>query len=529
MATHQILLGGEWVTEATDNHFSASNPSTGDVLEDCYPVSSLPTLKRMASKASEAARILNHLPADTIALFLNQHANEIDANRIHISHIAHAETGLPLEPRLVETEMNRTIDQLRQAARCVIDRSWMQARIDSQLNIRSIYEPVGGAVLTIGPNNFPLAYNGAAGGDFAAAIAARNPVIAKGHQLHPGTSRVLAECADRAAKAAGLPPGSFQFFYQCDPEDGLSLVRMPEVTGVGFTGSRKAGLSLKQAADETGTPIYLELSSINPIFVLPEALAERATAIGTSIAKSMLAASGQQCTCPGLLVVQEGPRGEELQYTLCKYLGQTEPQVMLSRGGVEHLHKSIMKVINAGAELLLGGQPVTDSHAKYKNTLLRICGEQFLNQPDQFQQEMFGVAALIIQVQSDEEYLDIARVLDGNLTGTIHRSSSPSDDPLTQKLEAILRNKVGRLIHDDVPTGVSVNAATVHGGPFPATGHPGFTAVGMPTAIHRFCALRCYDRVRSESLPPELRDKNPTGNMLRFVDGEWTNRDVVRA
>lgn len=523
-ATHAILIDGAWETDPSTSTFTPLNPSTGEPLPDVYPISSPQTLARMAEAGSRAAQGLNHADPAQVAMFLETHARLIDQRRDAIADIAHQETGLPRSPRLVEVEMDRTIDQLRQAAACTQDRSWVSARIDTRAGLRSMYEPLGGAALVIGPNNFPLAYNGMAGGDFAAAIAARNPVIAKAHPLHPGTSRLLARCAQDAATEAALPAGSVQMFYGCAPADGLALIRMPEITGVGFTGSRPAGLTLKEAADETGTPIYLELSSINPVFVLPHAARARGEAIAGMLADSMMAACGQQCTCPGLIVLDTSPESNEIVDRMAAIFDEHEPGVMLSRSGVEHLHRSVRETIGHGAAVLVGAKPIEGAPSRYRHTLLGTDAATFLANARGLQTEMFGTAALVVRCDEPQQFHDIARSLEGNLTGTIHHE--PDDEPQRASLTRLLRPRVGRLISNGVPTGVRVSPATVHGGPFPATGHPGHTAVGMPTAIPRFAALRCYDHCDDAHLPVELADRNPTGSMMRQIDGVWTSSNA---
>lgn len=530
MTIQPILLDDAWVTPENAETFAATNPATGQPLPGRYPVSDLATLTRMAKRGRDAAQALAACPPEQIALFLRTYADNIDQHREPIARMAHQETGLPYQPRLAQTEMDRAIDQLRQAADSAVDRTWACASIETDLNLRSMYEPLGGAVLVIGPSNFPLAYNGIAGGDFAAAIAAGNPVIAKAHTLHPGTTLLLARQALAAAQHAKLPPASVQMFYQCAPDDGLTLIRTPQIAAVGFTGSRKTGLALKQAADETGTPIYLELSSINPVFVLPGAAAARGQEIAQQLADSMLAASGQQCTSPGLIALIDDQPSQTLTDALAQRLAQAHPQPMLSEGGVEHLREAIKAVSDAGAELIMGDQRPQGPASAYAHTLLATDADRFLQRPDAMQTEMFGVAALTVLCATSEQLLAIARALEGNLTGSIYSENSDgdgADDQLALQLSAALRPKVGRLLNDHVPTGVSVRPSMVHAGPFPATGHPGFTAVGMPTAIHRFAALRCYDRVRHDRLPQALRDTNPTGAMLRRIDGRWTTENAA--
>lgn len=197
---------------------------------------------------------------------------------------------------------------------------------------------------------------------------------------------------------------------------------------------------------------------------------------------------------------------------------------MLSHDGRDGLDKAVQHNMNCGAECLIGGRKIDDDAARYEHTLLCTNASHFLEHHQELQEEMFGVAALIILCDDNDQFALIAEKINGNLTGTIHHSDC--DAPVLKALTRPLRLRVGRLIHNAVPTGVHVSPATVHGGPFPATGHPGFTAVGLPTSIHRFCALRCYDRVSDDQLPPELRDRNPTDEMLRYIDGKWTRDDA---
>lgn len=521
-----ILTAQGWVPSAGPDRFSAQNPRTGRPLPASYPVSSGEELLGMAEAARKAARELPHPDPGCVASFLQGLSDRLDADRDPIARVADEETALGIEPRLRTSEMDRTVDQLRQAAACVLDGWWRMAAIEPDLNIRSMLEHLGGAVLTIGPANFPLAYNASCGGDFTAAIAAGNPVIAKGHPAHPGTSRRLAEHAHDARVQAGLPDGWFQFFHDCKPDDGIALIEHPGIAAVGFTGSRKTGLALKKVADARGKPAHMEMSSINPIFVLPGALAERGGAIADEIADSMLAAAGQQCTSPGLLVLQRGPGADAFCDRLRERLANAEPAVMLGGTGVDHIERAMKTLLEGGAEVLLGGHRVPGDAARFAPTLLRVTGAGFLSNPEPLQTEAFGVSALIVECDDAGQMVRVAGVLDGNLTGSVYTGNSAGDDTLYAQVVAELRPRVGRLLNDAVTTGVAVRPAMVHGGPFPATGSPGSTAVGVPVSILRFTARRCYDRVRPERLPPELRDRNPTGAMWRLIAGRWTTDDA---
>jgi alpha-ketoglutaric semialdehyde dehydrogenase len=503
---------------------SSYNPTTGEKLTGHYPVSTFAELEAAVDNARSAAGYLGESSPEIIARFLETYADRIETNGDEICRMAALETGLPYEPRLKMIELTRTTDQLRQAGAAVRERSWRMATIDNAANIRSMYTPLNGPVLIFGPNNFPLAFNAVSGGDFAAAIAAGNPVIAKAHPGHLGTSRLLAEAAWDALDACRLPRGIVQMFYHCAPGDGLKLVAHPGVAAAAFTGSRGAGLALKQAADAAGKPIYLEMSSVNPVFILPGALAERGEAIAVEFFGSCTLASGQFCTNPGLLIVPQGHHGEKFLRTAAALFKDNPSGPLLSKLGAANIQRSLSILQEAGAEIATGGEGDGFQHA---NTLLRISGEVFQTDPASLQTEAFGPVALVVIASDTKEMAAVAASLEGNLTGSIYSDSQGYDDAAYDQLAPVLVTKVGRLLNDKMPTGVAVSPAMVHGGPFPATGHPGFTAVGIPASIHRFAALRCYDNVRQHRLPPELRDENPTGEMWRLVDGRWTQENIV--
>ncbi|MEY4916572.1 MAG: NADP-dependent fatty aldehyde dehydrogenase, partial [Verrucomicrobiota bacterium] len=395
-------------------------------------------------------------------------------------------------------------NQLRQAAAAALDGAWALPTIDAKLNIRSMLAPIG-PVLCIGPNNFPFAYNGVAGGDFASAIAAGNPVIAKAHPCHPRTSQLLAEEAFAAVTETGLPLATVQMLYQMSPDDGLRMVADKRLGAVGFTGSRAAGMKLKAAADAVGKPIYLEMSSINPVVILPGALVERGEKIVEEFCGSCLMANGQFCTSPGLVVVFADADAEKYISGVKGKLEAAAPSTLLSSGVVRNLALGVQTLLAAGAELVTGGLPLAGN--KFSNTLLRVDGEKFLASPEQLQTEAFGNASLVVVARDADEVEKILAQLEGNLTGSIYSDTNGADEALYEKLSPSLRQRVGRLLNDKMPTGVAVTAAMNHGGPFPATGHPGFTAVGFPAALRRFAMLQCFDNVRPHRLPPALRDK----------------------
>ena len=301
-----MLINGAWRISTGARSFRAVDPQTRQPLADEFPVSDWDEIQ-VAIRAAQAAFVTTrNWPGSRFAEFLEAYASEIEKRIDPIVQTAHRETALPVEPRLKSGEMVRTLNQLRQAAAAARDGSWKQATLDTKAGIRSILGPIG-PVVVFGPNNFPLAFNSIAGGDFASAVAAGNPVIAKGHSSHPHTTKLFAEAADAASRLTNFPPGFVQLIYRTSHEDGVRLVADPLIGATGYTGSRKAGLALKEASDRVGKPIYVELSSINPVFILPGALQERGAAIVDEFVASVLMGTGQLCTNPGLVVMQQGP------------------------------------------------------------------------------------------------------------------------------------------------------------------------------------------------------------------------------
>ena len=494
-------------------------------LGDEYPISEWADCEAALAAATVAARKLAAMPAATIADFLDRYASSIEGAADELVEMAHAETALARRPRLAEVELPRTTNQLRQAAAAAREGSWAWPTIDTLQNIRSCYGSLG-PVCVFGPNNFPLAFGSVSGGDFAAAVAAGNPVIAKANSSHPGTTRLLAELAQRAAEASDLPAGTVQLIYRLEHADGERLVADRRVGATGYTGSRAAGLRLKVAADAAGKPIYLELSSVNPVVVLPGALEERAEKIAEEFVGSCLMGTGQFCTNPGLILLLEGETSERFVQSIVERFDAAPVGTLLSAAVARSLESSLQTLAKAGAERLTSERPDAGTGYARANTLLRVSGERFLADPAVMQTEAFGNASLVVMAANVDQAATILERLEGNLTGAFYTDTRGSDDAAYDRLAPRLRQRVGRLLNDKMPTGVAVSPAMNHGGPYPATGHPGFTAVGIPASLVRFGMLQCYDNVRQQRLPVLLRDRNPTGQTWRRIDGEWTRGDV---
>jgi 2,5-dioxopentanoate dehydrogenase len=527
MALEPVLIAGEWRQPVNPTgSFKAVDPSTGKPLPESFPVSSIDDVTAAFRAAEEAVAALRTMPVDAVGRFLEDYASRIEGAADALVDRAARETGLPVTPRLRTVELPRTTNQLRQGAAAARDRSWCMATIDTKANLRSSYGPLGGPVVVFGPNNFPFAFNSVAGGDFVAAIAAGNPVIGKANTGHPGTSKLLAELAIEAARAAGLPPGMVQLVYRTPPDVGFNLVSDPKVGATGFTGSKSAGLKLKEAADRRGKPIYLEMSSTNPVFVLPHALDERLPAIAKELYDSCAMGAGQFCTRPGLAVVPKGDRGAAFIAELSGLFQQGAPGTLLGPSGATAIAAALKELVAGGARVLVGGHAVDGDRCAFEPTLLEVSAKAFLEAPHELQTEAFGTVNTVIVADDVAQMAEVAASLEGNLTGCVYSDTTGKDDDGYARLVPVLRARVGRLLNDKMPTGVAVSPAMNHGGPYPATGHPGFTAVGIPASLLRFAALRCYDAVRPHRLPAELANKNPTGKMWRLVDGNWSQQDV---
>ena len=508
MTAGTILIDGAWCDPGEVlSDFTSHDPLTGKANSATFPVIGWSDLERMIRSAAAAAAELAVIEPERIARFLEQYADLIEADATRIVETASRETALPAETRLAGIELPRTTNQLRQAAAAVRDGSpqgWSMPCIDEATNIRSRYEPLGGAVLVIGPNNFPLAFNAISGGDFAAAIAAGNPVIAKGHPAHPETTRLLAEAAAEAVRQVGLPSGTVQCFFHAPPEDIARLVGHPDLAAVGFTGGREAGLAIKALTDATGKPGYYEMSSLNPVVLMPSAAAADLTGFAETWAQSIQMGSGQFCTKPGICFVVGSELADALGEAVASRFDGSDDLVLLAEGLVRSIDQGVRTLQDSGAILLAGGVSSDEPGFRYPSTLLMVNGRTFRELPETMQRELFGPAAMIVACEDEAELCSALRTLEGQLTACIWTDGADDDQELLGRVHAALRPACGRLLENKMPTGVAVVPSMNHGGPFPATGHPGFTAVGIPASLRRFAALRCYDNVPESRLPANL-------------------------
>ena len=522
----QVLVGGGWRDAvAPVGSLRAHDPSTGEAIGPAYPVSGRREVEDAVAAAVAVAETFAAADPQRIAAFLDDYAARIEAQADALAALAHAETGLPVSPRLRDVEIPRTTGQLRQAARAVREHSWTLPVIDTGAGLRAMFGPLTKPVVVFGPNNFPFAFNAIAGSDFASAIAARNPVIAKVHPLHPGTSLALGRLAHAALLAAGLPAAAVQMLYRTEHSSAGLLAGQACIGGVGFTGGRSGGLALKAQADAAGVPFYGEMSSINPVFLLAGALAERDDALAREFFASCTMGSGQFCTNPGLVVVPASRAGDAFVAAAAAHFDAAPAQVLFSEDSRRHLQGALDTLAAAGARRVAGGSPANRPGYWVHPTLLQVEASRFLANPAALQTEAFGPVSLLVRSVGEAEALTIARAFEGNLTATLYLAADGSDAAAAAELMPLLRCRVGRLIVNRMPTGVAVSPAMNHGGPYPATSHPGFSSVGMPGTIRRFAGLHSYDNVPDALLPAPLRDRNP-GGIWRHVDGRWHAGDL---
>jgi NADP-dependent aldehyde dehydrogenase len=463
---------------------------------------------------------LASLPGARIADFLERYADRLAARGDDLVAVAHAETGLAAKPRLFDVELPRTLDQLRQAAAAAREGTWRMGMIDSPRNIRSAAFGLG-PVVVFPPANFPLAYGAVTGGDFASAIAGGNPVIAKAHPGHPGVSRLAAEEALAAVGETGLPTATVQLLHGISMDDGARLVADTRVGGTGFTGGQEAGKRLAAAAAATGRVIWVEMGSINPVVLLPGALAERGSEIAGELTASVTGSAGQFCTKPGLVFFLADEAAATFTQSVAERFNAIGAQVLLGLAGRERLVAAIAALQKAGARVVAGGG-AGDGPCSHRPTLLEVPAADLVARPHALVIEAFGNATVLVRCQSLGELMEAVACVPGSLAASVYGARDGRDDAIFGPVAASLVVRAGRIIENRMPTGLAVTPPMQHGGPWPSAGPPFFSAVGMPWSILRFARRICFDGWSRERLPECLRDEPPAGRPWRYVDAAWT-------
>lgn len=500
MLSGKHLIAGEWVANAET---FASQPASGPSYN--FAVGLAEHVDSACEAAEEAFWSFGYSNRDKRAEFLHRIADEIDALGDEITLIGSQETGLP-EPRLIG-ERGRTIGQLRLFADHILKGDYLDCRHDTAMpdrkplprpDLKLVQRPIG-PVAVFGASNFPLAFS-TAGGDTAAALAAGCPVVVKGHSAHPGTGELVAQAIDRATKALQLHPGVFSLIQGGSRDVGTALVQHPRIKAVGFTGSLVGGRALFDlcAARDEPIPFFGELGSVNPMFLLPHALASRAEATGEGWAGSLTMGAGQFCTKPGIAVVQAGNDADRFIRAATETLKQISAQCMLT-DGIAGAYRDGRDRIRADANV----QEILTTSCDSRNAtpyLFRTTAyEWFAN--DALSEEVFGPLGLVVEAENHEQVEEVARSLKGQLTCTMFMDDEDTEFALS--LTPILERKAGRVLFNGFPTGVEVCDAMVHGGPYPASTNFGATSVGT-LSIRRFLRPVCYQNAPLSLLTKDL-------------------------
>lgn len=522
MITSNIIAGKE--IQGSGKTFKGQNPATQKAIDGDFEIATLENVNQAVGAAVEAFKVFKNTSGKKKAELLRTIASEIEAIGDSLIQRAVQESGLP-EGRF-KGERGRTCGQLRMFADLVEDGSWVEARIDEaqperkpipRVDIRNMLQSLGPVVI-FGASNFPLAFS-TAGGDSASALAAGCPIIVKAHPSHPGTNALVSEAIAKALEKCDLPAGIFSTLYDDGYSIGAALVQHPDITAVGFTGSEGGGKALMNLASqrEFPIPVYAEMGSTNPVFILPEKLNQELDTLPTVIANSINMGVGQFCTNPGLLFVQEDENLDAFNINLMRAFEHLNAYTMLNEG----IHKNYTKKRKSAIKTE-GVSPIhindhTAGTLAAPPTIVKVSYGQFLQNPS-LHEEVFGPFTMMVICKDKSEMINLAQNLKGQLTSTF--MGTESDLLANQELIDIVKNKVGRIVFNGVPTGVEVGHAMHHGGPYPASSNGRYTSVGTG-AIKRFARPVALQNCPDSLLPDALKKNNPLG-IWRMVNGEMS-------
>jgi 2,5-dioxopentanoate dehydrogenase len=518
--TGEMIIGAAFV-RGRDGEFRAVDPASGQALEPAFGGGGADEVDRACALAWDAFDIFRETGLEERARFLEAVADEILGIGDELVERAAAESGLPRGR--IEGERGRTVGQLRLFAQVVREGSWLEARIDPAMpdrkpmpraDLRQRHVAVG-PVAVFGASNFPLAFS-VAGGDTASAFAAGCPVVVKAHPAHPGASELAGRAIRAAVGRCGLPEGVFSMLFGTGNAIGTALVADPRIRAVGFTGSRRGGLALMAVAAGRPEPIpvYAEMSSINPVFLLPAALADRAERIGKDFVASLTMGAGQFCTNPGLVLAVDGPDLDRFVAAAAEALGASPGATMLTPDIHAAYGEGVRRLLeHPKVEAVARGQACSGPN-QCEAALFTAPAPALIDDPA-LQEEVFGSSSLVIRCADAGEMRRAAERLEGQLTATLQMEDA--DLEAARLLLPVLERKVGRVLVNGYPTGVEVGHAMVHGGPFPSTSDGRTTSVGS-LAIRRFLRPVCYQDLPEALLPESLRDGNPL-KLWRRTDG----------
>jgi len=529
------FVGSKEVGVGVGKSFKGVNAATGEAMEPAFWQASESEIDAAARLAEGAFGVMNSQAGraaggpgspEKKAGFLRAIAEELEAIGGAMSERITLETGLPAARNA--GELGRTTGQLRQFAKLVEEGWWVDGRIEhadlerkpaAKPDLRRMLFGIG-PVAVFGASNFPQAFS-VAGGDTASALAAGCPVVIKAHPAHPGVSEMTFRAMLAAAKKTGMPEGIVSMVQGVDPSVSISLVKHPAICAVGFTGSLRAGRALMDAAASRPVPIpvYAEMGSINPLFILPGAMAERGAKLAEGLKTSVTMGVGQFCTKPGVVVAMEGAGSEAFVGQLEKLLADAPAGVMLTPNIARAFHEGRQRLTQtAGVKRCTpnkqdgGGTAATQGAA----TLFVTTAERFVSD-HVLREELFGPSTVVVLAKDAGQMEKVAGVLEGQLTAGVHAAGDEAKQ--FAGLVDVLTRKAGRVLFNGFPTGVEVNHAMQHGGPYPATSDGRSTSVGT-AAIARFARPVAFQDCPEELLPEELKEGNPRG-VRRLVDGKW--------
>ncbi len=527
MITGKNYIGNQLSSKGTIT-YKTFNPQLNIENECVFTEAISEEINEAVELATIAFKEFRTISGQRKSAFLNAIADEMLALDDELIKLYCSETGLP-EGR-AKGERGRTVGQLRMFADLVKKGSWVEATIDTENpdreplpkpDVRKLLVPLG-PVVVFGASNFPLAYS-TAGGDTAAALAAGCPVIVKSHPMHAGTGELVASAIIKAAKKTGMPDGVFSNLNSSGIEVGVQLVKHPKVKAVGFTGSIRGGRALYDLASqrEEPIPVFAEMGSVNPVIILPIALNNRRNHLANTYAKSITLGTGQFCTNPGLILGIKSAELNDFISRLSEEIIELEPSCMLHPNIIGAYEKNKDNTISqSGLEVVADyDKDVQKNYAR--QTITTVEGSTFLDNTT-LHQEVFGPFSMVVQCENANQLEEIISKLEGQLTGTLIADNNEAEH-YNGVIEA-LKNRVGRIIFNGVPTGVEVCPAMLHGGPYPASTDSRFTAVGIHS-IKRWVRPFSYQDWPNELLPDELKNENPLG-ISRLVNRQQTNSKV---
>ena len=520
--TGEMFIGAKRV-RGSEARRKALAPALNQEVDPVFHLGGAREVDDAARLAATAFDVYRHTSLEDRAVFLENIAKQIEVLGDALIERAHLESALPVAR--LQGERARTVGQLRLFAQVVRAGRFLSATVDTAQPERKplprsdlrLQKTGLGPVAVFGASNFPLAFS-VAGGDTASALAAGCPVVVKAHEAHLGTSELVAGAVARAVAESGLPEGVFSLIFGAGNEAGAALVAHPAIKAVGFTGSRRGGLALVAAANSRPEPIpvYAEMSSINPVYLFPHALAARGAAIGQGFASSLTMGVGQFCTNPGLVIALDSPDLNAFVLAAAKALSEQAAGIMLTPGICEAYQRGSQAVAGALGVKQVGAGLAAERVNGAQAFLYETDAKTFLSEHT-LQDEVFGPSSLVVRARDMNEVLALTEKLEGQLTATLFVDDADYDE--ARRLMPVLERKAGRILANGYPTGVEVSYAMVHGGPFPATSNAAFTSVGA-SAIDRFLRPVCYQDLPDGLLPVALQARNPAG-VPRLVDGQW--------